>query len=125
MNRNLARGTSTMSPRPPGLAVASCKALSALPLCSFGFTDSEPGESAAQAATRECFEETGLPVRVEHEIGRRAHPVTGRHVIYLAGTPTTATAVRTPPSKELVELRWLDRDQVEDLMPDLHHSVRR
>ena len=33
--------------------------------------------------------------------------------------------MRTPPSTELVELRWLDRDQVEDLVPDLHHSVRR
>ena len=29
----------------------------------------EPGESPAQAAARECVEETGLEVRVEHEIG--------------------------------------------------------
>jgi len=96
-----------------------------LPLWVFPGGKLEPGESPAQAAIRECLEETGLPVRVEHEIGRRAHPVTGRHVVYLACTPTTATAVRTPPSAELVDLRWLDRDQVEDLMPDLHHSVRR
>jgi|tagenome__1003787_1003787.scaffolds.fasta_scaffold20932506_3 8-oxo-dGTP pyrophosphatase MutT (NUDIX family) len=85
----------------------------------------ELGESAAQAATRECLEETGLPVRVEHEIGRRAHPVTGQQVVYLACTMTTAAAVRTPPCPELVELRWLDLNQVEDLMPDLHPSVRR
>ena len=50
----------------------------------------EPGESPAQAAVRECFEETGLRVRVEHEIGRRDHPGTGRHVVYLACTLTTA-----------------------------------
>src|SRR3954454_24945857 len=68
----------------------------------------EPGESPAQAAVRGCLEETGLPVRVEREIGRRAHPVTGRHVVYLACTLPTATAIRTPPSTELVELRWLD-----------------
>jgi 8-oxo-dGTP diphosphatase len=85
----------------------------------------EPGESPAQTAARECLEETGLEIRVEHEIGRRNHPVTGRHVVYLAGTLVTATAVRIPPSEELVELRWLDRDQVEGLMRDLHHSVRR
>jgi 8-oxo-dGTP diphosphatase len=85
----------------------------------------EPGESAAQTAARECVEETGLEVRVEHEIGRRNHPVTGRHVVYLACTLVTATAVRTPCSAELIELRWLDRDQLEDLMPDLHYSVRR
>jgi 8-oxo-dGTP diphosphatase len=85
----------------------------------------EPGESPAHAAARECFEETGLEVRVEHEIGRRNHPVTGRHVVYLACTVITATAVRTPRSEELVELRWLDRDQVEDLMPDLNQAVCR
>jgi len=67
----------------------------------------------------------GLEVRVEHEIGRRNHLVTGRHVVYLACTLVTATAVRTPRSGELAELRWLGRGQVEDLMPDLHHSVRR
>jgi 8-oxo-dGTP diphosphatase len=85
----------------------------------------EPGESAALAAARECLEETGLEVRVEHEIGRRNHPVTGRHVVYLACTLVTATSVRTPRSTELVELRWLDSGQVEDLMPDVHYSVRR
>jgi len=89
------------------------------------------GRSSWQAARADdagvagqCREETGLPVRVEHEIGRRAHPVTGQQVVYLACTLTT-TAVRTPPSPELVELRWLDLNQVEDLMPDLHPSVRR
>ena len=85
----------------------------------------DPGESVAQAAAREYLEETGLEVRVDHEIGRRTHPVTGRHVVYLACTLVTATAVRTPRSGELAELRWLDRGQVEDLMPDIHHSVRR
>jgi len=46
----------------------------------------EPGESPAQAAARECFEETGLEVRVEYEIGSRNHPATGRRVVYFACT---------------------------------------
>jgi 8-oxo-dGTP diphosphatase len=83
-----------------------------------------PGESVAQAAVRECGEETGLEVRAEHEIGGRIHPVIGRYVVYLACTVVTATAVRTPPSPELVELRWLDMGQVAELMPDVHDSVR-
>ena len=44
--------------------------------------------------------------------------------MYLACTTVTAAALRGPCSEELVELRWLDRYRVEDLMPDLHHSVR-
>jgi hypothetical protein len=66
-----------------------------------------------------------VEVRVEHEIGRRNHPVIGRHVVYLACTLLTAAALRARRSEELAEVRWLDRDRVEDLMPDLHCSVRR
>jgi 8-oxo-dGTP diphosphatase len=72
----------------------------------------EPGESPGHAAARECVEETGREVRVEHEIGRRNHPVTGRHLVHFACTLVTA-AVRTPRSAELVELRWMDSNQVE------------
>ncbi len=82
------------------------------------------GGVGGACCARECLEETGLEVRVEYEIGRRNHPVTGRHV-YLACTLVTATAARTPRSAELAELRWLDHGQVEDLMPDVHDSVRR
>ena len=79
----------------------------------------EPGELPAQAVARGCFEATGLTVRVEHQIDCR------RRAIYLACTLTTATAVRAPRSPELVEeLRWLDPDWVEDLMPALPSGVR-
>jgi hypothetical protein len=37
----------------------------------------EDGETAEQAAVRECLEETGLVVVADHEIGRRTRPVTG------------------------------------------------
>jgi 8-oxo-dGTP diphosphatase len=94
------------------------------PLWVFPGGKVEPGESPAQAAARECFEETGLQVRVEHEIGCRDHPATGRRVVYFACTLTTTAAVRAPRSPELVELRWLEPDQIEDLMPDPHSGVR-
>jgi 8-oxo-dGTP diphosphatase len=84
----------------------------------------EPGESPAQAAARECREETGLHVRVEQQISRRTHPATGRKVVYLACTLTTAAAVRGPRCAELAELRWLDPAQLHQLMPDLDYGVR-
>jgi 8-oxo-dGTP pyrophosphatase MutT (NUDIX family) len=39
------------------------------------------GESPAQAAVRECTEETGLVVHAVGEIGRRTHLMTGRAVV--------------------------------------------
>jgi 8-oxo-dGTP diphosphatase len=95
-----------------------------VPLWVFPGGKLEPGESLAQAAARECREETGLHVRVEQQIGRRTHPVTGREVVYLACTLTTAAALRGPHCDELAELRWLDPAQVDQLMPDLDPSVR-
>jgi len=54
-----------------------------------------------------------LEVRVEHEIGRgTTRAPGGRHVVYLACTTVTATALRGPCTDELVEVRWLDWDQV-------------
>ena len=96
-----------------------------VPLWVFPGATVQPGESVAQAAARGCLAAAALEVRVEHEIGRRIHPVTGRSVVYLACTTVTATAVRTPPSPELAELRWLEVGQIAELMPDVPNSVRR
>jgi 8-oxo-dGTP diphosphatase len=82
-----------------------------------------PGEVPAQVAVRACKEQTGLEVRVEREIGRCRSPVTGRQVIYLECTTMTCAALRAPCSKDLVELRWLTRGQVDDLIPDLPQVV--
>ncbi|GAA1278611.1 hypothetical protein GCM10009609_47480 [Pseudonocardia aurantiaca] len=54
----------------------------------------EEGETAQQAAVRECAEETGLVVAADHEIGRRTHPVTEQALIYIACTPRAGYAVR-------------------------------
>ena len=83
-----------------------------------------PGESPAQAAVRACREQAGLQVRAEREIGRHRRPTTGQQVIYLECTLTTCAAIRAPASGDLVELRWLDRAQVEDLIPGLPYVVR-
>jgi 8-oxo-dGTP diphosphatase len=84
----------------------------------------EPGESPAQAVVRELAEECGLPVRAGAELGRRLHPITGRAMIYLACTPVDDTAPRVTSPRELLEVCWLDPDQVHERMPDLYAPVR-
>ena len=84
----------------------------------------EEGETARQAAIRECAEETGLAVAAEHEIGRRTHPVTGQRLTYIACTPTAGHDVRAAAPDELAEVRWLNPAQVHHLMPDLFDAVR-
>jgi ADP-ribose pyrophosphatase YjhB (NUDIX family) len=63
----------------------------------------EPGESPADAGVREVKEETGLLVAAGEEIGRRAHPATGRTMIYMAHAqrtaPTSSSATGTSSLK--------------------------
>jgi 8-oxo-dGTP diphosphatase len=84
----------------------------------------EEGETAQQAAVRECAEETGLVVAAEHDIGRRTHPVTGQRLTYIACTPTAGYDARAAAPDELAEVRWLNPAQVHLLMPDLFDAVR-
>lgn len=84
----------------------------------------EEGETAQQAAVRECAEETGLVVAAEHDIGRRTHPVTGQRLTYIACTPTAGDDARAAAPDELAEVRWLNPAQVHLLMPDLFDAVR-
>ena len=60
----------------------------------------EEGETAQQAAVRECAEETGLAVAAELEIGRRTHEVTGQQLTYIArcSRSRTQTIRSTEPS---------------------------
>ena len=85
----------------------------------------EDGETAEQAAVRECLEETGLVVVADHEIGRRTHPVTGRQLTYIACTPTAGLDAWAAAPDELVEVRWLAPIQVEQLMPGLFDPLRK
>ncbi|MFC6017826.1 NUDIX domain-containing protein [Plantactinospora solaniradicis] len=84
----------------------------------------EPGESPADAATREVKEETGLLVRTaEREIGRRVHPKTGRTMIYLSCTPLGKLDVFVGDEDELTEVKWASLAEAQELLPGIFDPV--
>ncbi|MGH3966520.1 MAG: NUDIX domain-containing protein, partial [Pseudonocardiaceae bacterium] len=85
----------------------------------------EPGESPADAAVREVKEEAALVVRAAtRPIGRRVHPKTGRTMIYLECYPIEGTDAHVGDPEELAEVRWLDLDEVDELLPGMFEPVR-
>ena len=84
----------------------------------------EPGESPADAATREVKEETGLLTRPGRVLGRRLHPSTGRLMIYMSAEPEHGTDVHVGDRAELAEVRWVDLDQADALLPGMFEPVR-
>jgi 8-oxo-dGTP diphosphatase len=77
----------------------------------------EPGESADDAAVRETREETGLTVRATQRLGERAHPATGRTMVYIAGEVMGGTAY-VADKDELAEVAWCDRATLASYVPD-------
>ena len=67
----------------------------------------EAGETPAQAAVRECAEETGVIVTVRSEIGQRVHPVTRQLIVYLSCVVTGDGEPWVAAPNELAEVRWL------------------
>lgn len=122
------------SPNAGGVAVAVVTAPSGvlagrrrdgIPRWVFPGGSIEDGETPAEAAVRECVEETGLHVTAGEVIGQRVHPVTSQPITYVACTPAhDTTTVRVAAPDELVEVRWLRHDQVAEVMPGLHDPVR-
>ena len=94
------------------------------PRCGFISGEIEPGESPADAATREVKEETGLLVRPGRTIGRRIHPRAGRLLIYVDATPEHGTEVHVGDRAELAEVRWLSLAEADDLLPGMFGPVR-
>lgn len=80
------------------------------------------GESPAEAAARAVRKETGLTASVDHVIGRRIHPKTGRVMIYMEATVDgTDTSVS---DADIAEVRWIDLAEADQLMPDMFPTVR-
>jgi 8-oxo-dGTP pyrophosphatase MutT (NUDIX family)/transcriptional regulator with XRE-family HTH domain len=82
-----------------------------------GEQDAVKDENPADTAVREVKEETGLRVQAGEVIGERnPHPATGRHMIYLAATPTHGTEVFVGDEEELAEVRWVSLAELDELM---------
>ncbi len=94
-----------------------------IPPWTFPATEIRPDESPAAAVTRRVPEETGLTVTVDHVIGRRIHPKTGRVMIYLQAS-ADGTDARVGDPEDLAEVRWASLAEADQLMPDMFPTVR-
>lgn len=93
-----------------------------IPPWTFPATEIGADESPAAAAARAVRKETGLTASVDHVIGRRIHPKTGRVMIYLdAAVENTDAQVG---DADLAEVRWIDLAEADQLMPDMFPTVR-
>jgi ADP-ribose pyrophosphatase YjhB (NUDIX family) len=93
-----------------------------IPPWTFPAAEIKPGESPAVAAARAVQKETGLSATVDHVIGRRIHPKTGRLMIYMEATADgTDTSVS---DADIAEVRWIDLAEADQLMPDMFPTVR-
>jgi 8-oxo-dGTP diphosphatase len=85
--------------------------------------EQEPGERPADTLIREVEEETGCEVRAGEIIGERYHPVTGRHMIYMAAKPVRNTKVIVGDEAELAEVRWAGLPEAEELLVGMFGPV--
>jgi len=93
-----------------------------IPPWTFPATEIGADESPAAAAARAVRKETGLAAAVDHVIGRRIHPKTGRLMIYLDATVEGTDA--QVGDADLAEVRWIDLPEADQLMPDMFPAVR-
>ena len=104
----------------PGILVA--RRHDRIPPWTFPAAEIQQGESPAAAAARAVLKETGLTATVDHVIGRRIHPKTGRVMIYLEVTVNGTDA--KVGDADLAEVRWIDLAEADQLMPDMFPVVR-
>ena len=75
----------------------------------------EPGESHAEAAVRETFEETGVPVRLDGVLRVEHTPGDGvRMRILFTGTPIDDTEPKTMADDESLGAAWLPHDEIRE-----------
>lgn len=86
------------------------------------------GESPAAALKRRVPEETGLTIDVDHVIGSRIHPRTGRLIRYLAchlRYPETAQAARSQEDDQDADrVEWMTPEYTRETMADMFGPVR-
>lgn len=73
----------------------------------------EPGETEPEALRRECREELGLDVRVDHRVGTEVTPRAGLVLRLWVATPCRADA--DPTAVDHAALRWVRADQLDEL----------
>lgn len=84
----------------------------------------EDAEDPSDAAVRETREETGLAVAARQVLGERAHPATGRTMIYVACDVVTGEATVTA-KEEISDVSWSDSTQLSGYIPHpLYGPVR-
>jgi 8-oxo-dGTP diphosphatase len=126
------KASALRSPRPAVVAaiVTSAKGVlvgrrnDGIPPWTFIAGEQEPGELPEDTAIREVKEETGLEVRAGDVIGERAHPATGRTMIYMAARPVRGTKVIVGDEEELAEVRWVSLAEADELLPGMFGAVR-
>jgi len=75
----------------------------------------EPGEGLAEAAVREVFEETGVPVRLDGILRVEHSPGDGVRVrVIYTGTPIDDTEPKTMADDESLGAAWLTLDEIRE-----------
>jgi 8-oxo-dGTP diphosphatase len=77
----------------------------------------EDGETPQDTAARECLGEPAWPSTPTSSSVKRVHPVTERHMIYVACRPVSGTQVVVGDPKELAEVSRRRLDELDELMP--------
>jgi 8-oxo-dGTP diphosphatase len=95
-----------------------------VPPWTFPGGEVEPDDDAGETVVRETKEETGVELEAVRIIGRRDHPVTHRHTIYVEGTLKRGPEAYVGDPAELKRVRWVGLDELLELMPTLYEPVR-
>ncbi len=84
----------------------------------------EPGESIAQTAIREAYEETGLTVRLQHLVGLYSRPAWkhGHNVALFCAEVVEGNM--TPQVEEVIDIGWFGLDELpHDLLVGHHQRI--
>jgi len=79
--------------------------------CFAGFL--EPGETFEQCVQREVFEESGVPLREINYLGSQPWPFPASIMISFEAITDSPDSAR-PDGEEIVEIKWLSRDELNE-----------